>query len=425
MFCALAGATIGQPQAACWCAEWPHGPAPEQSAGCLCPVCLAQELGARLNLLGKSAAELRALMAAFGEPAYRGTQLYKSIYANRRFDFADMSDLPPTLRTRLAAAARIALPEVLRRYVSADGSVRYLLALEGAHAGRAAVAPARVETVFMPSEGRQTICISTQAGCAVDCKFCLTAQLGLIRNLTAGEIVGQVLLALEDHRERLAPRTNVVLMGQGEPLLNFDAVMAAVRILLDPNGMALAPRHVTLSSSGIVPGIERLAREKVRPKLAISLNASSDEQRDAIMPINRKYPLKPLLEACREYQRGNREWITFEYVLLGGFNDTPEDARRVARLLANLRAKVNLIPWNPGAPVRGATRECELPFRAPDASSIEEFRRILVDKGQLAFVRYSRGQDIAAACGQLALIESPSPAFVAPSIAPAISPPPA
>jgi 23S rRNA (adenine2503-C2)-methyltransferase len=420
------------PQAACWCAELPHGPAPTMSgkdiattsAGCLCPVCLCQDLGTAINLLGKSAAELRSLMAAFGEPPYRGTQLYKSIYAGRRFDFAAMSDLPAPLRTRLAAAARIQLPEVSRRYVSADGSVRYLLSLAAAPTDRSA-APARVETVFMPSEGRQTICISTQAGCAVDCKFCLTAQLGLIRNLTAGEIVAQVLLALEDHRDALAPRTNVVLMGQGEPLLNYAPVMAAVRILLDPNGMAVAPRHVTLSTSGIVPGIERLAHEKVRPKLAISLNASSDEQRDAIMPINRKYPLQTLLDACREYEMGNREFITFEYVLLGGFNDRPEDARRVLRLLSGLRAKVNLIPWNPGAPVRGAAKESELPFRPPDPSSIEEFRSILVDKGQLAFVRYSRGQDIAAACGQLALIESPVSISAVPPASPNVSPPPA
>jgi 23S rRNA (adenine2503-C2)-methyltransferase len=301
----------------------------------------------------------------------------------------------------LAAATQIQLPEVVRRYVSTDGSVRYLLALPG-------MTTTRVETVFMPSEGRQTICISTQAGCAVDCKFCLTAQLGLIRNLTAGEIVGQVLLALEDHRERLAPRTNVVLMGQGEPLLNYDAVMAAVRLMLDPNGMALAPRHVTLSTSGIVPGIARLSQEKVRPKLAISLNASSDAQRDAIMPINRKYPLDRLLDACRAYTLGGREYITFEYVLLGGLNDSLDDARRVVRLLSGLRAKVNLIPWNPGSPVRGAAKESELPFRAPDASHIEAFRNLLVEKGLPAFVRYSRGQDIAAACGQLALIESPS-----------------
>jgi 23S rRNA (adenine2503-C2)-methyltransferase len=278
----------------------------------------------------------------------------------------------------------------------------------------------------MPSEGRQTICISTQAGCAVDCKFCLTAQLGLIRNLTAGEIVAQVLLALEDHRERLVPRTNVVLMGQGEPLLNYDAVMAAVRLLLDPNGMALAPRHVTLSTSGIVPGIARLSREKVRPKLAISLNASSDEQRDAIMPINRKYPLRALLDACRAYTLGGREYITFEYVLLGGCNDTLDDARRVVRLLSGLRAKVNLIPWNPGAPVRGAAKEGELPFRAPAASAIEAFRSLLVEKGLPAFVRYSRGQDIAAACGQLALIESPVSLFVAvPPASSSASAPPA
>jgi 23S rRNA (adenine2503-C2)-methyltransferase len=404
---AMTGATACTPQAACWCAALPHAPMLAQAAGCLCPVCLSQDLGVRIDLLGKSAADLRAWMAAFGEPAYRGTQLYHSIYAARRFDFAAMSDLPAPLRARLSTAARIALPEIFRRYRSADGSVRYLLSLAAPQTG-AGIPPARVETVFMPSEGRQTICISTQAGCAVDCKFCLTAQLGLIRNLTAGEIVGQVLLALEDHRDQLAPRTNVVLMGQGEPLLNFEPVMAAVRILLDPHGMALAPRHVTLSTSGIVPGIERLALEKIRPKLAISLNASSDEQRDAIMPINRKYPLEKLLDACRGYTLGSREWLTFEYVLLGGFNDAPEDARRVVRLLSGLRAKVNLIPWNPGAPVRGAAGECDLPFRAPDPARIEEFQRVLIEKGLPAFIRYSRGQDIAAACGQLALIEMPA-----------------
>lgn len=248
----------------------------------------------------------------------------------------------------------------------------------------------------MPEENRQTICISTQAGCAVDCRFCLTATLGLIRNLTAGEIVGQVLIALDDNREKLKPQTNVVLMGQGEPLLNYDAVMAAVRILLDANAVGLSPKHVTLSTSGIVPGIERLAAEPVRPKLAISLNASSDEQRDHIMPINGKYPLATLLEACRRYPLRPWERLTFEYVLLGGFNDAPEDARRVVKLLANLKCKVNLIPWNPG----------ELPYEPPNAERIEEFRRILSDKGVYVFVRYSRGQDIMAACGQLAVLES-------------------
>jgi 23S rRNA (adenine2503-C2)-methyltransferase len=230
----------------------------------------------------------------------------------------------------------------------------------------------------------------------VDCHFCLTAQLGLIRNLTAGEILAQALLPLEEQKEFLKPQTNVVLMGQGEPLLNYDAVMAAVRILLDPGGAGLSPKHVTLSTSGIVPGIERLAQEKVRPKLAISLNASNDEQRDALMPINRKYPLGALLEACKKYPLRPWEHLTFEYVLLGGVNDSPEDARRVVKVLAPLKSvKVNLIPWNPGA----------LPYQEPAEERIEEFRRILNDKGVPAFVRYSRGRDVMAACGQLALLQ--------------------
>jgi len=230
----------------------------------------------------------------------------------------------------------------------------------------------------------------------VDCQFCLTAQLGLIRNLTAGEILAQVLVPLEEHKERLAPQTNIVLMGQGEPLLNFDAVMAAMRILLDSQAIGIAPRHATLSTSGIVPGIERLAQEKLRPKLAISLNASSDEQRDALMPINRKYPLSVLLEACKRFPRGSREYITFEYVLLGGVNDTPEDARRVAKLLKDQgRVKVNIIPWNPGA----------LPFAEPTQESVLAFHRILIEKGVPTFTRYSRGRDVMAACGQLALTQ--------------------
>ena len=223
--------------------------------------------------------------------------------------------------------------------------------------------------------------------------------LGLIRNLTAGEIIGQVLVALDDNRAALAPQTNVVLMGQGEPLLNYDPVMAALRILLDPQGAALSPKHVTLSTSGIVPGIERLGREPVRPKLAISLNASHDEQRERIMPLNRKWPLRDLLAACRAYPLRPWEKLNFEYVLLGGFNDSVDDARRVVRLLDGLRCKVNLIPWNPG----------ELPYHPPDAARTEAFRETLVNKGVPAFVRYSRGQDIMAACGQLALLEAARP----------------
>ena len=352
-----------------------------------------------VELLGKSAEELRELLVSLGEPAYRGPQIYRAVYTERRFDFAAMTNLPAALRARLAEETRISLPRIVRRFPSVDGSIRYLLSL-----GSEGAKPTQIEAVFMPKEGRQTICISTQAGCAVDCHFCLTAQLGLIRNLTAGEIVGQVLVALEENREQLAPQTNVVLMGQGEPLLNYDATMAAVRIMLDPKGLALAPRHVTLSTSGIVPGIERLGQEKIRPSLAISLNASSDEQRDALMPINRKYPLAVLLEACRRYPLRPREYFTMEYVLLGGVNDSPEDARRVVRLLSHFRAKVNLIPWNPG----------NLPYRAPTPESVEAFKSILLEKGVPAFVRYSRGQDVFAACGQLALIDTANP-LVTPS----------
>jgi 23S rRNA (adenine2503-C2)-methyltransferase len=346
----------------------------------------------KTDLLGKSLDELRAYCTSLGEPAYRGAQLCHALYAERRGDFAAMTNLPAALRERLAREAAIELPRIQRRYRSSDDSVRYVLALAANSSGRATT----IETVFMPEESRQTICISAQAGCAVDCHFCLTATLGLIRNLTPGEIAGQVLMALEDNRETLKPQTNVVLMGQGEPLLNYEAVMAALRILLDPSGVALSPKHVTLSTSGIVPGIERLAEEKARPKLAISLNASSDEQRNQIMPINRKYPLVMLLEACRRYPLRAWERLTFEYVLLGGFNDSPDDARRVAKLVANLRCKINLIPWNPG----------ELPYAPPDPAGVEEFRRILTEKGQLVFVRSSRGQDVFAACGQLALLET-------------------
>jgi 23S rRNA (adenine2503-C2)-methyltransferase len=373
-----------------------------------------------MELLGKSKEELRAMCVAMGEPAYRGGQIYHALYTERKLDLASMTNLPAALREKLAKEATISLPVVKQRFTSTDGSVRYLFSLaEAAKVGngdfnaegtevtekRKPLRAASVEAVFMPSDGRQTICISTQAGCAVDCQFCMTAQLGLIRNLTAGEILAQVLLPLEEHKERLAPRTNIVLMGQGEPLLNYEAVMAAVRILLDNTGMAIAPRHATLSTSGIVPGIERLAGEALRPKLAISLNASSDEQRDMLMPINKKYPLRVLLEACKRFPRGAREYVTFEYVLLGGVNDSPEDAGRVVKMMTDLgRVKVNLIPWNPGA----------LPFAEPDQGRVAAFHKILLDRGIPVFTRYSRGRDVMAACGQLALTQIENAASPAP-----------
>jgi len=365
-----------------------------------------------IELLGKSKDELTALCVQFGEPAYRGAQLYHALYVERIFDIAQMSTLPSGLRERLANEARVTLPVVRQRYVSQDGSVRYLLALSSSDALKNSesttegtestektriVRPASVEAVFMPSEGRQTICVSTQAGCAVDCQFCLTAQLGLIHNLTAGEIIAQVLLPLEEHKEVLTPNTNIVLMGQGEPLLNFEAVMAALRILLDPKGVAISSKHATLSTSGIVPVIERLAKEAVRPHLAISLNASNDEQRNTLMPINKKYPLDMLMKACREYPLRSWEYLMFEYVMLGGINDSLADARRVVKLLAPLKAaKVNLIPWNPGA----------LPYHESSVEDIDVFQKLLIERGIPTFVRHSRGRDVMAACGQLALNEA-------------------
>jgi 23S rRNA (adenine2503-C2)-methyltransferase len=372
-----------------------------------------------MELLGKSREELQAYCKTLGEPAYRGGQIYHALYAERKFDVASFTNLPAALREKLRREAAVSLPVVRQRYESSDGSVRYLFGLSAGKEASAGISktarmkPAAVEAVFMPSEGRQTICISTQAGCAVDCQFCLTAKLGLIRNLTAGEMLAQVLLPLmetggkesagrtegaegEVESSGLAARTNVVLMGQGEPLLNFENVMAALRILLDAKGVGLSAKRVTLSTSGVVPGIERLAKEEVRPKLAISLNASCDEQRDVLMPINKKYPLKVLMEACRRYPLRNWEHLTFEYVMLGGVNDKVEDARRVVKLLAAVdRVKVNLIPWNPG----------ELPYKESSAETIERFQKALTDKGVPAFVRYSRGRDVMAACGQLALME--------------------
>jgi len=370
-----------------------------------------------MELLGKNKEELRTFCQSLDEPAYRGAQLYHALYAERKLDIAAMTNLPAALRTKLSSGAKITLPSIKHKYLSTDGSVRYLFGLSAPEEQRRMKVSA-VEAVFMPSEGRQTICISTQAGCAVDCQFCLTAQLGLIRNLTPGEILAQVLLPLVEAggasvsgenvpagEDAIEARTNVVLMGQGEPLLNFENTFAALRILLDKEGVGLSPKHVTLSTSGVIPGIDRMAKEPVRPKLAISLNASNDEQRDVLMPLNKKYPLKDLLAACRRYPLRNWEHITFEYVMLGGVNDAPEDARRVVRLLAALtRVKVNLIPWNPG----------KLPFQESKEERIEEFRRILTDRGVHAFVRYSRGRDVLAACGQLALQEiqaSPPPVF--------------
>ena len=264
-----------------------------------------------------------------------------------------------------------------------DGTRRYLLALEDQKT---------IETVLMPEEGRDTICISSQVGCPVNCQFCLTALMGLERNLTAGEIVGQVLFVMQTHQLSTgSDRLNIVMMGMGEPLLNLPNVIKATRLLMDPQGIGLSPRRITLSTAGIVPKIEELGREPIRPKLAISLNASTEEQRRELMPITRKYSLKDLLAACKTYPLRKWEKLTFEYVLLKGVNDTDADARRVVKLLAHLNAKVNLIALNPGPGIA---------FETPDAERVDAFQAI-VRRAMPCFVRKPRGRDIFAACGQL------------------------
>jgi 23S rRNA (adenine2503-C2)-methyltransferase len=329
--------------------------------------------------------DLSDLREALGpeQPAYRARQLYDALYRGEARDLVHITTLPSVLRADLAERHSLGLPEIARRYESADGTRRYLLKLDD---GRT------VETVLMPEGERDTICISSQVGCPVDCKFCMTALLGLERSLTAGEIVGQVLLVERDNAlRRDGGRLNIVMMGQGEPLLNLPNVVKATRILLDPAGFGLSPRRITVSTAGIIPKIEELGREEVRPKLAISLNASTEEMRQELMPITRKYHLRDLLAVCKTYPLRPWEKLTFEYVLLGGVNDTDADARRVVKLLANLNAKVNLIALNPGP---------EIPYRTPDPERVSAFQQI-VRKSLPCFVRKPRGLDIYAACGQL------------------------
>jgi 23S rRNA (adenine2503-C2)-methyltransferase len=287
------------------------------------------------------------------------------------------------LRRRLAAEHTPGLPEIASEFTSLDGTRRYLLRLSD---GRT------IETVLMPEEGRNTICISTQVGCPVDCKFCLTALIGMERNLTAGEIVGQVLVVAGLHN--LDPRDsklNVVMMGMGEPLLNLTNVLKASRILFDPKGVGMSPRRVTVSTSGIVHKFKELAAEPMRPKLAVSLNASTEEQRQELMPITRKHSLADLIETCRAYPLRPWERLTFEYVLLRGVNDSDADARRVVRLLANLNCKVNLIALNPGPGI---------PYESPPPERVASFQAV-VRRSLPCFVRKPRGLDIYAACGQL------------------------
>jgi 23S rRNA (adenine2503-C2)-methyltransferase len=337
------------------------------------------------NLVGLDRQELERLVASLGKAPYRGRQLYHALYRRREGELAALTDLDRNFREALAAHYEITYPHVQGEFTSKDGSARYLLRLQDNTA---------IETVYMPEEERVTLCLSSQAGCAVDCRFCFTALLGLQRNLSAGEILGQVLAVAKVRQISPGLRLNLVFMGMGEPLLNLAQVMKAIRIFADPRGFAIPLRRITISTSGIIPGLRDLARDPRRPKLAISLNASSEQQRTELMPINRKYPLTELLRACRTYPLRPRELLTFEYTLLSGLNDTDADAVRVAELLRGMRAKVNLIPYNPGA---------ELPYRPPPLDRVLAFQQLLTERHILAYIRGSRGQDIGAACGQLRL----------------------
>ena len=343
---------------------------------------------ARPDIAGLELTELEARLAELGVPRYHARQIFAWIHRRGVTDFAAMSDLPKALRARLADAWTVGTPTLTRKDVSTDGTTKYLFELADG---------TRIESVYIPDTPAQTFCISSQVGCAMACAFCLTGKMGLTRHLTAAEIEGQVRVLAHDLG--LAERAfNIVVMGMGEPLHNYDATLKALRIVGDPAGFGVPARRITLSTVGVVPGIEKLGREPFMPNLAISLHASYEEQRDALVPVNRKYDLEALIEACKRFPVKRRSRITFEYVLLKGVNDTPEDARRLVKLLDGIKGKINLLPLNaaPG-----------IPFERPDDHRVDAFAKILADKGLTVSVRKSRGRDIRAACGQLIVDEGP------------------
>jgi 23S rRNA (adenine2503-C2)-methyltransferase len=332
--------------------------------------------------------EIERELVALGAPAFHGRQVFHWVYRRGVTDFTAMTDLGHELRQQLADRFSIRTPSVVTRRTSEDGTTKFLLRLSDDR---------QIEAVYIPDTPAQTFCISTQVGCAMGCAFCLTGKMGLVRNLDAGEIAGQVRVLA--HETGLAGAAfNIVLMGMGEPLHNYDATMKALRILADEHGLGVHPRRVTLSTVGVVPAIERLATEPLMPNLAISLHATTDAQRTEIVPLNRRYDLPSLIEACRRFPLNRRRRITFEYVLLAGVNDTPDDARRLVRLLNGIQAKINLLPLNeaPG-----------IPFSRPGDARVNAFAKILADRGLTVSVRRSRGRDIRAACGQL-LVEGQS-----------------
>ncbi len=326
----------------------------------------------------------RPELAATLHPSFRATQLFKAVYQRRVENLDSITELSKGERAALASEWDIRLPALYRRFESVDGTRRYLLQLADGELA---------ETVFIPEETRNTICISSQVGCALACTFCLTGQLGLTRNLTAGEMVTQVLFAQRDNlSEEQIDSFNIVLMGMGEPLHNYDNVMKAIRILHDKHGLNMSMSRMTLSTAGLLPAIQRLAAEPHIPNLAISLTGATNTKRNELMPINRKYPLEELLAAVRQFPLKHRQRVTFEYVLLKGVTDSLEDAQNLVKLLRGIRAKVNLIPLNEAD---------ELDYRRPSEMAIQRFQQVLIDNGIAAYVRKNRGNDISAACGQL------------------------
>jgi 23S rRNA (adenine2503-C2)-methyltransferase len=325
---------------------------------------------------------LEAALEERGQQRFRARQIFHWIYRRGVTDVAAMTDLSRPLREALTAEFALTTPQLVTRERSVDGTEKFLLRLDD---GR------QIESVFIPDTPSMTFCISTQVGCAMACAFCLTGKMGLVRNLTAGEIAGQVRV-LADALGMRDKRFNIVLMGMGEPLHNYDETMRALRILNDDHGMALPPRRVTLSTVGLLPALERLAREPLMPNLAISLHAPTDDVRGELVPLNKKYGVKEIIGACKRFPLARRRRITFEYVLLAGVNDSADAAKRLAKLLSGVKSKVNLIPLNaaPG-----------IPFERPSDAAIDRFARILAEYHLLVSVRKSRGRDIRAACGQL------------------------
>ena len=342
----------------------------------------------RRDIVGLARDQLAAEIAAMGEPAFRARQLWHWLYARGGRDFSRMTTMSKDFRAALEMRYRVSRPAIAQHQQSEDGTQKWLLRLADGSA---------VESVHIPEDGRGTLCVSSQVGCTLTCRFCHTGTQRMVRNLSAGEILGQILLARDEFGEWPAPSTdrrltNIVMMGMGEPLYNYDNVARALRIAMDPEGLAISRRKITLSTAGVAPLIKRVGAE-LGVMLAISLHAVHDELRDRIVPINKKYPIAELLRACRDYPPlKNARRITFEYVMLKGVNDSTADARELVRLIAGIPSKVNLIPFNawPGAP-----------FECSSSAAIERFAQVVMAAGYPSPVRTPRGRDILAACGQL------------------------